>query len=219
MSPKVVMFRCMNISRNNFHWLGCMVMLALIGSWAIKSSLYRWSQADPPPSSFMLALQQFRWRTVHQVSVTPLILVSSVDIILSPWPYSSWVIGSDDLKRNLMLDGELYVAVTSWNWRAMLVELQWIIPAPPFDAGRKTRSRLILVDRLTLPNVAVKGILWSLSIWAVDNRWAMSGYPIDRWIYWLLAVRSWFMSVSNCPLKMPWLPATAPAPVAPLDMM
>ena len=84
MSPKVVMFRCMNISRNNFHWLGCMVMLALIGSWALKSSLYRWSQADPPPSSFMLALQQFRWRTVHQVSVTPLILVSSVDIILSP---------------------------------------------------------------------------------------------------------------------------------------
>ena len=59
------------------------------------------------------------------------------------------------------------------------MELQWIMPMPPFDAGGKTRSCLILVDKLTLPRVAARGILWSLSIRAVDRRCAMSGHPID----------------------------------------
>ena len=44
------------------------------------------------------------------------------------------------------------------------------MPAPPFDAGRKTRARLILVDRLTRPSVAARGIPWSLSIRAVVRR-------------------------------------------------
>ena len=69
------------------------------------------------------------------------------------------------------------------------MELQWIMSAPPLDAGRKTRSRFILADRLTLPRVAAKGILWSLSIHAVCRRCAISRYPIDGWIYWLLAVQ------------------------------
>ena len=69
-----------------------------------------------------------------------------------------------------MLDGELYVAVTIWICRARLTELQRIMPAPPFDAGRKTRSRFILVDRLTRPKVAARGILWSLSIRAIGKR-------------------------------------------------
>ena len=74
-----------------------------------------------------------------------------------------------------MLDGGLYVVVTNCICGAMLMELQWIMPAPPFDVGKKTRSRLILVDRLTLPRVAVRWILWSLSMHAVDRRWDMSG--------------------------------------------
>ena len=48
-----------------------------------------------------------------------------------------------------------------------------------FDAGKKTRSCLILVDKLTLPRVAARGILWSLSMCSVDRRCAVSGYPID----------------------------------------
>ena len=139
----------------------------------------------------MLALQQFKWRTVHQVSVTPLMAVSNVAIILYPCPYSSWVIARDVLSRNPMLDGELYVVVTNCICRAMLMELQWIIPAPHFDAGKKTRSRLILVGRLTLPRVAARGILWSLPMRSVDRRCAMSRYPIDRWMYWLVVVWRW----------------------------
>ena len=91
--------------------------------------------------------------------MTLLMAVSNIAIILSPWPYSSWVIARDVLSRNPILDGELYVVVTNCICRAMLMELQWIMPAPPFDAGKKTRSCLILVDRLTLPRVAVRGIL------------------------------------------------------------
>ena len=90
-----------------------------------------------------------------------------------------------------MLDGELYVVVMNCICRAMLMELQWIMPAPPFDAGKKTRPCFILVDRLTLPRVAARGILWSLSKCAVDRRCAMSGYPIDGWMYWSLAVWKW----------------------------
>ena len=71
------------------------------------------------------------------------------------------------------------------------MELQWIMPVPPFDAGKKARSCLVLVDRLTLPKVAVRGILWSLSICAVDRHCAVSGYRIDGWMYWLLAVPRW----------------------------
>ena len=59
------------------------------------------------------------------------------------------------------------------------MELQWIIPVPPFDAGRKIRSHLILVDKLTLPRVAARGILWTLSICAVERCCAISGYPIN----------------------------------------
>ena len=39
------------------------------------------------------------------------------------------------------------------------MELQWIMPAPLLDTGRKISSCFILVDRLTLPKVAVRGIL------------------------------------------------------------
>ena len=80
------------------------------------------------------------------------------------------MIARDVLSKNPMLDGELYVVVTNCICQVMLMELQWIMPAPPFDAGRKIRSCLILVDRLTPPKVAARGIIWSLSIRAVDRR-------------------------------------------------
>ena len=72
------------------------------------------------------------------------------------------MIARDVLSRNPMLDGELYVVVTNCICRAMLMELQWIMPVPPFDAGKKTRSHLILVDKFTLPIVAARWILWGL---------------------------------------------------------
>ena len=89
------------------------------------------------------------------------------------------MLARDVLIRNPMLDGELYVVVMNCICRAMLMELQWIMPTHPFDAGKKTRSRLILVDKLTLPRVAAREILWSLSIHSVDRHCAMSWYPID----------------------------------------
>ena len=78
------------------------------------------------------------------------------------------MIARDVLSRNPMLDGELYVVVMTCICQAMLI--QSIMPVPPFDAGRKIRSCLILVDRLTLPKVAARGILWSLSIRAIGKR-------------------------------------------------
>ena len=101
------------------------------------------------------------------------------------------MVARDVLSKNRTLDGELYVVVTNFICQAMLMELQWIMPVPPFDTGKKTRSRLILVDKLTLPRVAARGILWSLSMRSVDRCCAMSRYPIDGWTYWLVAVHRW----------------------------